>query len=118
MSNFLQQSGGYALIDGGLATELERHGADLNDPLWSAKYTSITLKQVRILFSRHLIRLLFRGLNLKACQKKIVKHCCREVLKLHVRPRDTYYERCASICPMEQKMERFSSTGLFWLQPL
>ncbi|KAF9598191.1 hypothetical protein IFM89_025808 [Coptis chinensis] len=92
MSNFLQQSGGYALIDGGLA------GADLNDPLWSAKclissphliqtvmYTSITLKQVRILFSRHLIRLLFRGLNLKACQKKIVKHCCREVLKLHVR---------------------------------
>ncbi|KAF9600203.1 hypothetical protein IFM89_005027 [Coptis chinensis] len=37
MSNFLQQLGGYALIDGGLATELERHGADLNDPLWSAK---------------------------------------------------------------------------------
>ncbi|KAF9618528.1 hypothetical protein IFM89_002223 [Coptis chinensis] len=27
---------GYAVIDGGLATELERHGANLNDPLWSA----------------------------------------------------------------------------------
>ncbi|KAL0414498.1 UNVERIFIED_CONTAM: Homocysteine S-methyltransferase 3 [Sesamum radiatum] len=37
MTSFLRQCGGYAVIDGGLATELERHGADLNDPLWSAK---------------------------------------------------------------------------------
>ncbi|XP_052208535.1 homocysteine S-methyltransferase 2-like [Diospyros lotus] len=37
MSDFLHQCGGYAVVDGGLATELERHGADLNDPLWSAK---------------------------------------------------------------------------------
>lgn len=38
MSDFLGQCrGGVAVIDGGLATELERHGADLNDPLWSAK---------------------------------------------------------------------------------
>ncbi|XP_050219702.1 homocysteine S-methyltransferase 3 [Mercurialis annua] len=37
MSDFLQNCGGYAVIDGGFATELERHGADLNDPLWSAK---------------------------------------------------------------------------------
>ncbi|KAJ0974094.1 hypothetical protein J5N97_016059 [Dioscorea zingiberensis] len=29
--------GGCAVIDGGLATELEAHGADLKDPLWSAK---------------------------------------------------------------------------------
>lgn len=28
---------GYVLLDGALATELERRGADLNDPLWSAK---------------------------------------------------------------------------------
>ncbi|KAM7280202.1 hypothetical protein ACFE04_007336 [Oxalis oulophora] len=37
MSDFLLDCGGYAVVDGGLATELERHGADLNDPLWSAK---------------------------------------------------------------------------------
>ncbi|XP_015086687.1 homocysteine S-methyltransferase 2 [Solanum pennellii] len=37
LGDFLRQCGGYAVIDGGLATELERHGADLNDPLWSAK---------------------------------------------------------------------------------
>lgn len=28
---------GHVLLDGALATELERHGADLNDPLWSAR---------------------------------------------------------------------------------
>jgi homocysteine S-methyltransferase len=28
---------GVVIIDGGLATELERRGADLHDPLWSAK---------------------------------------------------------------------------------
>lgn len=35
--DLLCQCGGFAVVDGGLATELERHGADLNDPLWSAK---------------------------------------------------------------------------------
>ena len=47
MREFLQQAGGVAVLDGGLATELERHGADLNDPLWSAKC---------LLTSSHLIR--------------------------------------------------------------
>ena len=28
---------GTIVLDGGLATELERRGADLRDPLWSAK---------------------------------------------------------------------------------
>ena len=28
---------GFLLLDGGLATELERYGHDLNDPLWSAR---------------------------------------------------------------------------------
>ncbi|XAR49026.1 Homocysteine S-methyltransferase [Bertholletia excelsa] len=37
MTDFLRQCGGYAVVDGGLATELERRGADLNDPLSSAK---------------------------------------------------------------------------------
>lgn len=36
-ADFLGKCGGCAVLDGGLATELERHGADLNDPLWSAK---------------------------------------------------------------------------------
>lgn len=47
LTDFLRQRGGVAIIDGGLATELERHSADLNDPLWSAKC---------LLTSPHLIR--------------------------------------------------------------
>ncbi|KAG6428032.1 hypothetical protein SASPL_112280 [Salvia splendens] len=47
MTNFLRRCGGSAVLDGGLATELERHGADLKDPLWSAKC---------LLSSPHLIR--------------------------------------------------------------
>ncbi|OVA05415.1 Homocysteine S-methyltransferase [Macleaya cordata] len=37
MLDFIRKSGGYAVLDGGFATELERYGANLNDPLWSAK---------------------------------------------------------------------------------
>ncbi|VVA98694.1 unnamed protein product [Arabis nemorensis] len=37
MTEFLEKCGGYAVVDGGFATELQRHGADINDPLWSAK---------------------------------------------------------------------------------
>src|SRR5207302_11116852 len=33
---FLKRSG-VVILDGGLATELERRGANLRDPLWSAK---------------------------------------------------------------------------------
>lgn len=33
----LLAAGGVAVLDGALATELERRGADLKDPLWSAK---------------------------------------------------------------------------------
>ncbi|KAL8485195.1 hypothetical protein ACS0TY_027485 [Phlomoides rotata] len=47
MTSFLNRCGGSAVIDGGLATELERHGANLNDPLWSAKC---------LISSPHLIR--------------------------------------------------------------
>ncbi|CAL9147933.1 unnamed protein product [Musa hybrid cultivar] len=47
MRDFLRELGGCAVIDGGLATELEANGADLNDPLWSAKC---------LISSPHLIR--------------------------------------------------------------
>ena len=35
LAEFLDEQG-FAVLDGGLATELERRGADLSDPLWSA----------------------------------------------------------------------------------
>lgn len=54
--DFLRRSGGVAVIDGGFSTELERHGADLNDPLWSAKclYSSPHLVRAVIYLSLRL----------------------------------------------------------------
>ncbi|XP_073131515.1 homocysteine S-methyltransferase 1 [Henckelia pumila] len=36
LEDLLEKSGGCAVVDGGFATQLERHGASINDPLWSA----------------------------------------------------------------------------------
>ncbi|XP_065880674.1 homocysteine S-methyltransferase 1 [Euphorbia lathyris] len=36
LEDFVQRAGGCAVIDGGFATQLEKHGAAINDPLWSA----------------------------------------------------------------------------------
>ncbi|KAK4798451.1 hypothetical protein SAY86_030777 [Trapa natans] len=47
MTDFLKQCGGCAVIDGGFATELERHGANINDPLWSAKCLMTSPQLVR-----------------------------------------------------------------------
>lgn len=36
LDNLIEKAGGCAVIDGGFATQLEKHGASINDPLWSA----------------------------------------------------------------------------------
>ncbi|KAA8529167.1 hypothetical protein F0562_034034 [Nyssa sinensis] len=36
LEDLIEKAGGCAVIDGGFSTQLERHGAVINDPLWSA----------------------------------------------------------------------------------
>ncbi|XP_009799701.1 homocysteine S-methyltransferase 1 [Nicotiana sylvestris] len=36
LDDLIEKAGGCAVVDGGLATQLEKHGASINDPLWSA----------------------------------------------------------------------------------
>jgi len=36
LQDLLENSGGCVVTDGGFATQLEKHGAFINDPLWSA----------------------------------------------------------------------------------
>lgn len=36
LEDLIEKAGGCAVIDGGFATQLESHGASINDPLWSA----------------------------------------------------------------------------------
>lgn len=36
LEDLIEKCGGCAVVDGGFATQLEIHGAAINDPLWSA----------------------------------------------------------------------------------
>lgn len=36
LEDLVEKAGGCAIIDGGFATQLETHGAAINDSLWSA----------------------------------------------------------------------------------
>lgn len=36
LEDLIDRAGGCAVVDGGFATQLEKHGASINDPLWSA----------------------------------------------------------------------------------
>ncbi|KAL4588148.1 hypothetical protein LXL04_001028 [Taraxacum kok-saghyz] len=105
MSDFLQKSGGVAVIDGGLATELERYGADLNDPLWSAKC---------LLTSTHLIRQVhldyleagadilitasyqatIQGFEAKGYSSEDGESMLKKSVEIAHEARDAYYERC------------------------
>ncbi|KAI3829694.1 hypothetical protein L1987_03822 [Smallanthus sonchifolius] len=105
MSDFLRKSGGVALIDGGLATELERYGADLNDPLWSAKC---------LLTSPHLIRQVhldyleagadiiitasyqatIQGFEAKGYSSEDGESMLRKSVEIACEARELYHQRC------------------------
>ncbi|KAI4349480.1 hypothetical protein L6164_010064 [Bauhinia variegata] len=105
MTDFLRQAGGTAVVDGGLATELERHGADLNDPLWSAKC---------LLSSPHLIREVhldylengadiiitasyqatIQGFKAKGYSNEQSEALLRKSVEIAREARDVYYKRC------------------------
>ncbi|KAL0435705.1 UNVERIFIED_CONTAM: Selenocysteine Se-methyltransferase [Sesamum radiatum] len=105
MSSFLHQCGDVAVIDGGLATELERYGADLNDPLWSAKC---------LLTSPHLIRTVhldyleagadiiitasyqatIQGFENKGYSLEESENLLRKSVEIACEARELYYRRC------------------------
>nr|ACV03423.1 selenocysteine methyltransferase-like protein [Astragalus drummondii] len=106
ITDFLHQAGRTAVIGGGLATELERHGADLNDPLWSAKC---------LLSSPHLIRQVhldylengadiiitasyqatIQGFKAKGFSDEEGEALLRRSVEIAREARDLYYQRCA-----------------------
>ncbi|KAB1203323.1 Homocysteine S-methyltransferase 2 [Morella rubra] len=112
MKEFLRQVGGAAVVDGGLATELERHGADLNDPLWSAKC---------LLTSPHLIRQVhldyleagadiiitasyqatIQGFLSKGFSREEGETLLRRSVEIACEARDNYYQRCAECSSRE-----------------
>ncbi|KAK4405741.1 Homocysteine S-methyltransferase 2 [Sesamum angolense] len=104
MTSFLRQCGGYAVIDGGLATELERHGADLNDPLWSAKCLINSPHLIRTVHLDYLeaganiiisasYQATLQGFEAKGLSRKEGEALLEKSVKIACEARDIYYDR-------------------------
>ncbi|KAH8509282.1 hypothetical protein H0E87_011158 [Populus deltoides] len=110
MTDFLRQSGGVAIIDGGLATELERHGADLNDPLWSAKCLLTSPHLVREVHLDYLeagadiiitasYQATIQGFEAKGFSGEESESLLRKSVEIACEARDIYYDRCQKGSP-------------------
>lgn len=104
MNDFLRKSGGVAVIDGGLATELERHGADLNDPLWSAKCLLTSANLVRQVHLDYLeagadiiitasYQATIQGFEAKGFSKEESEALLKKSVDIALEARDIYYEK-------------------------
>ncbi|GAV78383.1 S-methyl_trans domain-containing protein [Cephalotus follicularis] len=109
MTEFLQQAGGLAIIDGGFATELERHGADLNDPLWSAKCLLTSPHLVRQVHLDYLeagadiiitasYQATIQGFEAKGYSRGESEALLKRSVEIACEARDAYYKSCESSC--------------------
>ncbi|XP_021770317.1 homocysteine S-methyltransferase 2-like isoform X1 [Chenopodium quinoa] len=105
MSKVLENSGGFAIVDGGLATELERHGADLNDPLWSAKCLVTSPHLVRQVHLDYLeagadiiisasYQATIQGFRAKGLSQEESEALLRKSVEIACEARELYYENC------------------------
>ncbi|XP_027366617.1 homocysteine S-methyltransferase 3-like [Abrus precatorius] len=105
MKDFVDKCGGYAVIDGGFATELERHGADLNDPLWSAKCLISSPHLVRRVHLDYLdaganiiitasYQATIQGFEAKGIAREEGEILLRKSVEIAREAREIYYDRC------------------------
>ncbi|KAK4257976.1 hypothetical protein QN277_007494 [Acacia crassicarpa] len=123
MSDFVHECGGYAVIDGGFATELERHGADLNDPLWSAKCLLVSPHLVRRVHLDYLdaganilitgsYQATIQGFEAKGLAREEAETLIRRSVELAREARDIYYDRCT------KDSSDFVRDGRYWRRPI
>ncbi|KAG7992021.1 hypothetical protein I3843_02G106900 [Carya illinoinensis] len=106
MPGFIRECGGYVVIDGGFATELERHGADLNDPLWSAKCLIDSPHLVRRVHLDYLdaganiiltasYQATIQGFEAKGFSREAAEALLRKSVEIACEAREMYYDQCA-----------------------
>ena len=94
-------SQGFVLLDGGLATELERAGHDLNDPLWSARILLEDPAAVESVHASYLragadcvitatYQATFEGLAARGLTRSEAEAVFRDAVDLAVRARDRF----------------------------
>ncbi|XVE65968.1 hypothetical protein DITRI_Ditri08aG0043700 [Diplodiscus trichospermus] len=105
MSDFLTKCGGYAVVDGGFATELERHGQDLNDPLWSAKCLISSPHLVRRVHLDYLdaganviitasYQATIQGFEAKGLSREEAETLIKRSVEIACEARQIYHDRC------------------------
>ncbi|PON80006.1 Homocysteine-binding domain containing protein [Parasponia andersonii] len=105
MGDFLEKCGGYGVVDGGFATELERHGADLNDPLWSAKCLISSPHLVRRVHLDYLgaganiiisgsYQATIQGFEAKGFSKEEGEALLKKSVEIACEAREIYHDRC------------------------
>ncbi|KAF5738854.1 Homocysteine S-methyltransferase 2 [Tripterygium wilfordii] len=105
IKDLLRQAGGAAVIDGGLATELERHGADLNDPLWSAKCLLTSAHLIRTVHLDYLeagadiiisasYQATIQGFEARGYSREAGEALLKRSVEIASEARAIYYERC------------------------
>ncbi|KAI8002492.1 Homocysteine S-methyltransferase 2 [Camellia lanceoleosa] len=108
MTDFIGQCGGYAVIDGGLATELERHGANLNDPLWGAKCLVTSPQLIRRVHLDYLeaganiiisssYQATLQGFEAKGLSRVEGETLLRKSVEIACEAREIYYSRDAKV---------------------
>ncbi|XP_039071176.1 homocysteine S-methyltransferase 3-like [Hibiscus syriacus] len=107
--DFLAECSGYAVVDGGFATELERHGQDLNDPLWSAKCLISSPELVRRVHLDYLevganviisasYQATVQGFEAKGLSTEEAETLIKRSVEIACEARQIYLQRCAKGC--------------------
>ncbi|GAB2282344.1 sulfide-quinone oxidoreductase [Dionaea muscipula] len=108
LSDLLRQTGGVAVVDGGLATELERHGADLNDPLWSAKCLVSSPHFIRQVHLDYLeagadiiitasYQATIQGFKAKGLSQEESEALLKKSVEIACEAREVYYAKCSKV---------------------
>ncbi|KAK6133841.1 hypothetical protein DH2020_032391 [Rehmannia glutinosa] len=70
LDDLIEKAGGCAVVDGGFATQLEKHGATINDPLWSAL---CLIKDPHLITRATLPGFQSRGLSMEEAESLLTK---------------------------------------------
>ncbi|XP_010556372.1 PREDICTED: homocysteine S-methyltransferase 1-like [Tarenaya hassleriana] len=108
LEDLIEKCGGCAVVDGGFATQLESHGAAINDPLWSAVClirNPELIKRVHLEYleaGAHILvtssyqatipGFLSRGLSMEESESLLQKS-----VKLAVEARDSFWDRVSKV---------------------
>jgi homocysteine S-methyltransferase len=104
-----------AILDGALATELERRGADLHDPLWSAK---VLIEQPELIRAVHAdyfaagadiattatYQATFEGFGRRGIDGRRAARLMREAVALAIGARDEFWAVAANRCGRERPL--------------